>query len=100
MKAQVTKKKKSQRTYESTVEVCCHTVAYQYFLDSYRLTDDIKIMLDEYVEERAQDNISSGCSQGKLNFFYQFKNGKEAEIRGWWKIKPKFVDSERLIVLN
>ena len=69
------------KSFETTVEVCCHRVAIRYWGFDAKLTADLKRDLTREGRQRAKRCIIDGCHSGDLNCLY----GNE-EIRGWWEI--------------
>ena len=72
---------KTAESFEGTVEVCCHSVAFRYWDFDHELTDELVEVLTEEGEQRARACIVEGYHSGELNCLYD-----EEEIRGWWEI--------------
>ena len=68
---------KTAESFEGTVEVCCHSVAFRYWDFDHELTDELEAALAEEAESRACDCIVEGDHSGELNCLYD-----EEEFRG------------------
>jgi hypothetical protein len=79
--------KKPAKSFETTVEVCCHRVALRYWDFDAELTEELEADLTEEGERRAQECIIDGCHSGDLNCLYVDDKGHDEEIRGWWEIE-------------
>ena len=77
---------KATKSYETTVEVCCHRVALRYWGFDHKLTKDLKRTLMREGRSRAKHCIVEGYREGQLNCYY-VDGKKEEEIRGWWEIE-------------
>jgi hypothetical protein len=62
-----------------TGNTCCHKVSFWYYVDDIALSDELKEILTEEAQERAEQLIPEGYWQGELN-------GSDQEIGGWWQI--------------
>lgn len=75
-----------EKSFETTVEICCHRVFLRYWEFDAELTDELREALIEEGESRAQACIIDGCHSGELNCLY-VDGDREEEIRGWWEIE-------------
>lgn len=70
-----------ENSFEGTVEVLAHQVSF-WFKGQNEITDELKELLKEEAENRANYCINDGYTSGELNY-----EDDEHSFRGWWEIQ-------------
>jgi hypothetical protein len=78
----VKEKKPKGRFHEGSTQVCAHRVSFYYRLPPrVRISKDELFRMTEAAEERAQECITQGFTQGELNY-----ETERLQATGWWRI--------------